>query len=713
MPIPSDYSERVYAGVLGKIIGVYLGRPFEGWYYDRIMKELGEVNYYVNQQLDKPLVVTDDDITGTFTFLQALPDYGNSRDVTAAQIGRTWLNYIIEQRTILWWGGMGNSTEHTAYLRLKDGIEAPRSGSIELNGATVAEQIGAQIFIDGWAMVAPGDPELAAELARRAGSVSHDGEAVYGAQVIAAIEALAFVESDINKLIDAGLRLIPKSSTIYRMINEIRGWHAKESDWHITRKRVDDVYGYAKYPGHVHIVPNHAVVILGLLYGDDDFQKSLMVANTAGWDTDCNSGNVGCIMGIKNGLRGIDAGPDWRGPVADRIFLPTADGGQSITDAVRVAEDIVRIGSALVGSRPPASPKGGARFHFEQPGAVQGFAAIAVPGTSTAVSGSGDGGSYPIVENVMGHSSSGKRSLAIRFRGVAIGRSVSVSTPTFIPPDATETMHYELFATPTIYPGQTLRFRVEADKANNGAVAIVPMLTVYGAGDVVETVHGLKKSIGPGTDCTIEWKLDETRGRPIACVGFLIEASTRVDGSVYLDYLGWDGTPSVDFVRPDGEGTLWRRAWVNAVDHFDARWEDAYTLSQDHGTGLILTGNREWKDYQVTCALATDLAEEFGIAVRARGLLRYYALLLTASKKLLLVKERDGRHVLGTRDFPWELSREYQFALKVSDNRIVGLIDGKELFAIDDEDALLGSGGIGIVCKEGRVATNRVSVRPV
>jgi hypothetical protein len=28
--LPTDYLERVYAGVLGKIIGVYLGRPFEG-----------------------------------------------------------------------------------------------------------------------------------------------------------------------------------------------------------------------------------------------------------------------------------------------------------------------------------------------------------------------------------------------------------------------------------------------------------------------------------------------------------------------------------------------------------------------------------------------------------------------------------------------------------------------------------------------------------
>ena len=76
---------------------------------------------------------------------------------------------------------------------------------------------------------------------------------------------------------------------------------------------------------------------MALLYGDDDFQKSLMIVNTCGWDTDCNSGNVGCLLGIKNGLAGIDAGPDWRGPVADRMYLPTADGGRAITDAVREA----------------------------------------------------------------------------------------------------------------------------------------------------------------------------------------------------------------------------------------------------------------------------------------------------------------------------------------------------------------------------------------
>ena len=63
------YEETVYAGVLGKIIGVYLGRPVEGWPYQRIIDEFGEISYYKHQECNVPLIVADDDISGTFSFL--------------------------------------------------------------------------------------------------------------------------------------------------------------------------------------------------------------------------------------------------------------------------------------------------------------------------------------------------------------------------------------------------------------------------------------------------------------------------------------------------------------------------------------------------------------------------------------------------------------------------------------------------------------------
>src|SRR5258708_11995777 len=98
MPAPSDYLERVYAGVLGKIIGVYLGRPFEGWTYQRIDTELGEIRDYVHDRFNVPLIVADDDISGTFTFLRALPDHGVTAAITPAPICNTWLDSLVEER---------------------------------------------------------------------------------------------------------------------------------------------------------------------------------------------------------------------------------------------------------------------------------------------------------------------------------------------------------------------------------------------------------------------------------------------------------------------------------------------------------------------------------------------------------------------------------------------------------------------------------------
>jgi ADP-ribosylglycohydrolase len=702
MPIPSDYVERVYAGVLGKIIGVYLGRPFEGWAYERIMAELGEINYYVHERLNKPLIVTDDDITGTFTFLRALPDYDNRHDLTAAQIGQTWLNYIVEGRTILWWGGLGRSTEHTAYLRLKSGISAPRSGSAALNGKVIAEQIGAQIFIEGWGMVAPGDPEFAADLARRAASVSHDGEGIYGAQVVAAMVAQAFVESDLHALIDTAVSLIPRDSMIYRLIADIREWHAQESDWRKTRERIAACYGYDKFGGSCHIVPNHALIMLSLLYGEDDFQRSLMIVNTSGWDTDCNSGNVGCLLGIKNGLTGLEDGPDWRGPVADRLYLPTADGGRAITDAVTEAFHVVNIGRALAGLEPLA-PKGGARFHFELPGAVQGFRA----------EDSAEARNITTPENVVGHSQRGGRSLAIRYHHLAPGRVARVATPTFIPPYALNMRGYALIASPTLYPGQTVRAGLSADLGNQRPVMCRLYIRTYGADDMLTTTYGPRKALSPGSRQDFVWPIRATNGAPIAEIGVEIRSERRADGAVYLDYLTWDGAPDVVLDRPLGNGTMWHRAWVNAVDQFETSDMVPYCIVQNHGTGLLTQGTREWADYRVTAPITIDLATAGGIAIRVQGLRRYYALLLCHDGVVRLVKALDDQKVLAETSFGWEFGSTHALSLQCLGQRLQAWVDDTPLFDLQDNDRPLTGGAVALICQEGCLSSGAVHVQPV
>ncbi|MEV0721065.1 ADP-ribosylglycohydrolase family protein, partial [Asanoa sp. NPDC050611] len=337
---PTDYEERVYAGVLGKAIAVYLGRPFEGWTYERISRELGEITGYVNHRVDLALknhllVVTDDDISGTFVFPRALRDHGT--EPTSAQIGDVWLNEILEGTSVLWWGGVGNSTEHTAYLHLKDGVRAPDSGSIARNGVVVAEQVGAQIFVEGFAMTRPGDPQAAADLVERAARVSHDGESVHAARVVAALVAGAFTETDMAKLLDVATGLIPADSLIRRVIEDVREWTAADAEWTTTRARIDERYGYHRYGGNCHVVPNHATVIHAVARSQGAYLPAMTVVNTSGWDTDSNAGDVGAICGVFGGLAGIEAGPHYRGPVADRMYLPSTDGGSTVTDAAREA----------------------------------------------------------------------------------------------------------------------------------------------------------------------------------------------------------------------------------------------------------------------------------------------------------------------------------------------------------------------------------------
>jgi ADP-ribosylglycohydrolase len=671
-----DYLERVYAGVLGKLIGVYLGRPVENWSYERIAEEIGTIDYYIHEQRGRRLIVTDDDISGTFTFFRALEDYRFDPNLTSQQIGQTWLNYLIEKTTILWWGGMGNSTEHTAYLRLKNGIPAPRSGSMELNSRVVAEQIGAQIFIDAWGLICPGDAKQAADFAARAARVSHDGEAVYGAQVIAALVAEAFVESDMDRLLDTALSVIPSDCTVRKLIDDLRSWHRTERDWRANRERLQAEYGYDKYFGQCHLIPNHGLIILSLLHGDGDFDRSMTIVNTSGWDTDCNAGNVGAILGVRNGLAGL-SNKDWRGPVADRLYLPSADGGRAITDAAREAIFVANAGRAIVG-KAPFVPKEGARFHFSLPGSVQGWQAL---------------DEDLKVEN---------RSGSLLLKPLA-GEVVRASTPTFISPDAKDMKTgYVLVANPTIYPGQEVRLVIRSlGESSTGRV----FLSKYTPADESETVLGPSWSMQPNEELELTWIVPENDGYPYHEIGLELER-----GAVELDRLDWTGIPTTSF--PVVEGTMWARAWAKSVDRFEYVRDKYEFLTQNEGVGMLTHGSRDWQDYRVEARITPKMAVSAGLALRVQGLRRYYAVVFAGPGELRIVKSLDGQSTLAQTSFPWEPFHDYMVEIEVRGNEIRAWIDGRlKLTAVDPDQPLL-EGAFGIIVESGCVGAGAPRISP-
>jgi ADP-ribosylglycohydrolase len=696
--LPADYLERAYAAVLGKLIGVYLGRPFENWTYRRIVEEIGEIEYYVHDRLDCPLIVTDDDIAGTFTFIRALEDHGPRPDISSREIGQTWLNYIVERRSILWWGGNGNSTEHTAWLNLKRGVEAPASGSMALNGKAVAEQIGAQIFIDGWAIVAAGDPGLAARLAEQAARVSHDGAAVEAAKLWAAMEAEAFVSRDIDHLIDTGLRQIAVDSPIAKLIADVRRWRSQFQDWRDTRQEIETHYGYDKHPGNCHVVPNHALMIMAALYAPDDFSRALTIVCTSGWDTDCNAGNVGCLLGAMLGLEGIEGTRDWRSPVADRMLISSADGGGAINDAVRVTYRLVDLGHQLAGLPAASAPKNGAQFHFSLPGAMQGFRPDGGAGAALDIS------NEPFEQG---------RALWLRYANLGLERRAAL-TPTFAGPDVARMRTYDLMATPLVYPGQTLSARVIADKRNRSGVQVALRLLVYGRDDELTAVDGEPAVLKPGAETVLSWRLPDTGGEPIQSIGLaLASPGGDEDGAVVLDYLRWDGPPDVRLRRPDEPGDFWRRAWVNGVRFLSRNFPQAFRISQDRGEGMIVHGGRQWTDYRVETALTVHLAQYAGVGIRVQGLRRYYAALLVRPDLFRLVRSHDDSVViLAETAFEWSFERRYEIAAEVVGRAIAVSVNGAALVAHDDDPRALENGGAALIINEGACSCDEVRVCP-
>jgi hypothetical protein len=476
---------------------------------------------------------------------------------------------------------------------------------------------------------------------------------VYAAQVVAAMEALAFVEADIAALLDTAVALIPRDSVIFRVIDDVRGWAAGEPDWRRTRAQIEERYGYDTYRGICHVVPNHALIILALLYGGGDFSRSLSIVNTAGWDTDCNAGNVGCLLGIRNGLAGIEA--RWRDPVADRMYLSSADGGRSITDAATEAVHVVNAGRALAGE-PRWAPKDGARFHFTLPGSLQGF-------------------SGPVAHE--------RGALSIVEPGVAV-------TPTFIPPEALGMTGYALQASPTLHPGQTVRASV-----SGGRFRLIARF-YDGAGELVEL---------QGPDGAAEWRVPDTGGQPIAQVG--IEAFEPVR----LDRLGWDGAPEVTLTRPADGGELWRRAWVRGVDRWDAHWPEPFRLIQNGGRGLLIQGGREWTDYGVRAAIAPETVAAAGIAARVQGMRRYYALLLGDDETVRLVRELDGTTVLAEAPFARRAyAAPHELAIQVRGPDIRATVDDD--LVLEARDGELTGGGVALVCELGCLTCDAVHVAP-
>lgn len=682
--IPSNYLEKIYSGYLGMNIGIRLGAPVEPtiWTYERIQSTYGEITDYVKEFKN---FAADDDANGPFYFLRALYDDAKDRDITPNDVARAWLNYAREGVGMFWWGGYGVSTEHTAYINLKKGIEAPQSGSIEQNGLIIAEQIGGQIFIDTWGLVNPCNPQKAADFGEAAARVSHDGEGVLGARFFCAAISKAFETSDINEIIEAGLAQIPADSIYAKVARAVLAFHAQHpNDFRACRDMLERDWGYDKYTGVCHIIPNAGVCVLSMIYGQGDFNKTVEIATMCGWDTDCNAGNVGTVLGVACGLEGI--ADKYRKPINDSIVMSGISGFMNILDIPTYAKELAILGHRLANVPCPdglaeSFTEHDIYFDFELPGSTHNIR-ISDPFFCQA-------------KHSTEKSFNGTGSLEVVFDRMVRGEKSKVFYKPFYTRDDFSDERYSPTFAPKASSGQKVSMQIFLDQwGGNETMGIAPYVRL--SNSKKELVQGYVKLVDQEW-VHVEFVIPDSEGELIDEVGIVLEAySTRKPkslGRIFIDEFRIYGNAdyTIDFNKQ-----VSNFGCITPFAHNNGAWSleagAMYLMTAEPSEAY--TGNYFAKDYSVSVQLNPQSGHSHLVAVRAQGAMRGYHVGFDGANQVSLYINNFGFTKLASAEFPWQLGKDYDFKVTVQGNSINFAIDGQEVLKHTDDTFDYGMFGV-------------------
>lgn len=690
MPIPSDYLERLYAGFIGKNVGIRLGAPVEPaiWTYERIREVYGEVRDYLKPYRN---FAADDDANGPAYFIRPLLEADPAEPLTAEAVGRAWLDYSREGKGMFWWGGYGVSTEHTAYLNLKAGIAAPESGSIARNGAAVAEQIGGQIFVDTWGLVWPGRPDEAAAYAQIAASVSHDGEGLAGARFIAACIAAAFEcpaggpGGGARSVLEAGLARVPRDSEYARVVGAVASFYdAHPDDWRSCQEYLIADWGYDRYPGLCHIIPNAGVCVLALLYGSGDFARTIELATMCGWDTDCNAGNVGTIAGVLYGLASIP--PRYRGPINDGIVLSGLPGSLNVLDIPTFSRRLAAVGYRLAGEQAPAEiasalerGDGERALYFD----------FALPGSTHCMRVS-DPVSFAAAHRELGE---GRGALEFRFERLEREKCGKLFYKPFYRRADFDDERYSPTFAPTVRPGQEVRIAFSMERWEGERIGVAGYVRdSYSGEDVVatETLFPV-----PGRDYELSFRVPAVESQ-VDEVGLLLTAfsgaAKRDSGRLLVSRLEVRGLAryAIDISKQAVEFGC-----VTPFSHDRGRWtiEGGRMQLMTHEACASYTGGHAVADQRVSALVRPLAGSSHLLVARAGGAMRGYLAGFDGHGRLSIFKSDFGLSRLASAEFPWEEGHDYRLELSAIGALLALSVDGT--LALEARDGTHREGMVG------------------
>ena len=322
----AEYRDRVFGCWLGKCVAGTIGAPYEG------MKQLLDFAY------DPCLIeemLPNDDLDLQILWLEVLEKKGTSfTSEDLAEIFYAKCPYAPGEYGIF----------RKNYQR---GLHPPYTGLF--NNTYYADGMGCIIRSEIWACIAPGDPILAAQCAAKDAVLDHPrGGASYTSELfMAALEALAFVESDIKACITRARDLVEDTfsdadGVLLYVIEKVCEWCQAESDWRRARERILAECGH---PDCTNVYQNLGFTLLALLHGEGDLIKTTMIALNCGFDTDCTCATAGAILGIQQGAKVLKE----RHGFTDQGFKLSVNTTRRSDRVEDLAEDTCQVGLLFAG----------------------------------------------------------------------------------------------------------------------------------------------------------------------------------------------------------------------------------------------------------------------------------------------------------------------------------------------------------------------------
>lgn len=293
--------DKIKGGWAGQTIGCTYGGPTEFKFNGTMIQEYTPIpwpEHYIKWWYENTPGLYDD-VYMDLTFVEVFDRLGIDAPVDSLAAAFANAGYV------LW------HANQAARYNILNGIRPPESGHW-LNNPH-ADDLDFQIEADFAGLMSPGMPNAASEFCDRVGHIMNYGDGWYGGVYVAAMYSLSFVSDDIGFIVEEALKTIPEQSRYYRCMKDVIAWHKQyPGDWKRTwfecEKKWSSDIGCPDgvfVPFNIDAVINSAYILIGLLYGEGDFSKTLDIATRCGQDSDCNPASAGGILGAMLGYDNI------------------------------------------------------------------------------------------------------------------------------------------------------------------------------------------------------------------------------------------------------------------------------------------------------------------------------------------------------------------------------------------------------------------------